>query len=281
MIGKIEQLEKAAIHYSIFGESGSPVVLLHGGGTDSGMLSWKLTVEPLAQAHRAYVPDWPGYGQSTSLDGEYSNEALIALLDQLLDLWQLESASLVGVSMGGSVALGYALAHPEHVHKLVLVDSYGLQDKAPFHKFSYLYLQIPFLSDLSWASLRKSRALTKWSLQNIFHDPNAISDELVEEVFQAIRTSRAEQSFYAWQRSEVRWQGLSTYYGNKLHQVKAPTLVIHGENDSLVPLSCARQAAEGIPDARLHIIPACGHWPQREKPEEFNRILVTFLSDGE
>lgn len=86
MIGKIEQLEKAAIHYSTFGESGSPVVLLHGGGTDSGMLSWKLTVEPLAQAHRVYVPDWPGYGQSTSLDGEYNPRSSTG---SLLHFWPM------------------------------------------------------------------------------------------------------------------------------------------------------------------------------------------------
>jgi pimeloyl-ACP methyl ester carboxylesterase len=63
--------------------------------------------------------------------------------------------------------------------------------------------------------------------------------------------------------------------------VKAPTLIIHGENDTLVPLFCARQAAEGIPGAPLHIISACGHWPQREKPDEFNRVLVTFLAEAE
>jgi len=67
-------------------------------------------------------------------------------------------------------------------------------------------------------------------------------------------------------------------YIDRLHEIKVPTLIVHGAKDRLVPLGCARQAHELIRDSHLHVIADCGHWPQREKPDEFNRILLGFLT---
>lgn len=181
--------------------------------------------------------------------------------------------------MGGGVALGYALKYPDRLGKLVLVDSYGLQDRAPFHTLSYLMVRWPGAIRASWALLRRSRWLTGLAVRNLFHNPQAVTEALVDEVFAAVHQSQAEQAFYAWQRHEAQPTGLRTVYMPRLGEVRAPTLVIHAANDTLVPVACAYQAAARLPQARLHILPGCGHWPQREQPQAFHTAVLAFLQE--
>ena len=267
-----------SIHYYQAGVADSPVILLHGGGTDHALLSWKLTYPALAPTHQVFLPNWPGYGQSAPLRGLYTTDILVGCLGDLMDAWQIERADFVGVSMGGGAAIGYTLANPHRVRQLVLVDSYGLQEKAPFHELSYLMVRTPLLMPLSWALIRYSRWLTKLSIGTIFHDQRAITDELVDDVFAAVRMPESGRAFYQFQRREVRWKRLRTNYLTRLPELKVPTLLVHGEKDALVPVKWAKMAVELIPDARLQVIEQCGHWPQREKPAEFNRILLEFLN---
>jgi pimeloyl-ACP methyl ester carboxylesterase len=274
---EILQLEGARFHYYQGGISGPPVILLHGGGTDSALLSWKLTFPALVDRYRVYLPNWPGYGQSTPLAGDYATADLATALAGMLDAWQLETAHLVGVSMGGGAALGYALRFPERVNKLVLVDSYGLHNRAPAHLVSYALVRIPQVIPLSWRLVRSSRWMTRWALRAIFWDPAAVIDDLVEEVYAAVRNPGTGEAFYQWQRGEMGWNRLNTNYMAELDRLAVPTLLIHGENDPLVPWRSAQRAAERIKDGRLCLINDCGHWPQREKPEEFNRVLRAFL----
>ena len=261
------------------GENGSPVVLLHGGGTDSATLSWRLAIPALAAEHRVFAPDWPGYGGSQVFAGPYTSEAMAAWLDALLDALGLEKTSLVGISMGGGGALAYTLAHPQRVIRLVPVDSYALARKAPMHFLSYLVVRMPWLTDLTWAWVRRDRRMAAWSLGSIFADKRNITPDLEEEVWQAIQDPTAQHSFASFQRYEVDLRGLRTCLMDRLGEIRCPTLVIHGEKDSLVPLAAAREAARRIPNARLEVVQGAGHWPMRECPQEFNRLLLEFLSD--
>lgn len=269
------------IHYLRAGEAGPPVLLLHGGGTDSAVLSWKLTIEPLSEHFRVFAPDWPGYGESDRPAIRYNMDFYLRFLGELMTALNIPAASLAGVSMGGGIALGFALGSPARVHKLVLVDSYGLQPLAPFHKLSYPFVHLPWVNELTWEVFKYSRALARLSLQNLFYRPEAISEELVDEVFAELRKPRAGRAFISFQRDELKWRGLRTVYMDRLHELSVPTLIIHGEKDGLVPVEYARQAHERIPGSRLYVIPECGHWPQREKPAEFHRVLLDFLLDGQ
>jgi pimeloyl-ACP methyl ester carboxylesterase len=251
---------------------------LHGGGIDTASLSWKFTIEPLANHLRVFAPDWPGYGASDKPGIQYTTDDYIGFLSDFMQTLGIVDTSLVGISMGGGIALGFALQYPQRVSKLVLVDSYGLQTAAPAHKLSYLFTRIPLMNDLTWYLLKHSRTMTLASLQYIFHNPNAVSDELVDEVHAELKKSGDGRAFISFQKSEVLWNGLRTVYVDRLHEIKAPTLIVHGAQDTLVPLDCARLAHELIRGSRLHVIADCGHWPQREKPEEFHRVLVGFLT---
>lgn len=268
-------------HYLRAGTAGPPVLLLHGGGTDSAALSWKLTIEPLAGHFRVFAPDWPGYGESGRPTIRYTMDFFIRFLGDFMGALDIPAASLAGVSMGGGIALGFALQSPDRVRKLVLVDSYGLQPAAPLHKLSYIFVRLPWVNELAWAMIRHSRAMARLSLQNIFYRPAAISEGLAEEVFAEVQKPRAGHAFISFQKDEVAWRGLRTVYMDRLHELKVPTLIVHGEKDRLVPLQYARQAHQRIRGSRLYVIPECGHWPQREKPEEFTRVLLDFLREGE
>jgi pimeloyl-ACP methyl ester carboxylesterase len=268
------------VRYYTAGQSGPPVVLLHGGGTDSALLSWREAIGPLAQAYRVYTPDWPGYGGSAlPADGRVTQEVLLHCLDVLLDAWDLSQVTLVGVSMGGGASLGYALAHPERVARLVPVDSYGLQDKAPFHRISVLFVRMAWLNRMTWSMMRGSRAMVRWSLRSIVKSPDAPLDALTDEVMGMIQSRDVEQAWMSFQEDEADMRGMKTQYMARLDEIACPTLIVHGAQDTLVPLRFSREAAERIPNARLQIIERCGHWAPRDQPQTFNAALLDFLHE--
>ncbi len=265
------------IHLLQAGESGTPVVLLHGGGTDNAWLSWELALPVLAENHTVYAADWPGFGSSDKGKFNYTIDGFIQFLEALLDRLGLEKAGLAGLSLGGAVGLGFTLQHPERVDRLVLVSSYGLQKQAPSHRISYLYMKVPYLNELSWAMVRKSRRMARLGLEAIFHDRQVITEPLVEQVYEELKKPGNGKAWMAIQKSEITRKGVRTYYMGRLQEITTPTLLVHGDRDSLAPLDAAIEAYQRIPDASLRIIKDCGHWPQREKPEEFNRILREFF----
>ncbi len=267
------------IHYLRAGEQGSPVVLLHGGGIDSSILSWELAIPALAEHHRVIAPDLPGYGESDKPDIEYTTEFYLRFLGAFLDAVGLQRTSLAGLSMGGGIALGFALQSPERVDKLVLVDSYGLQTKAPLAWLGYLMVHMPGYSGMSMAMMR-SRWMIRYSLRALLHNRAAVTEKLVDQAMAEVQRPRAVLAFNSYQKAEVLWNGTRTCYLDQLPGLHVPTLIVHGAEDTLVPIACARQAHELIPGSQLHFIQSAGHWVQRDCPEEFNRIVGAFLDQA-
>ncbi len=267
------------IHTFCAGERGSAVVLLHGGGVDSARLSWELLIPALAREHRVFAPDLPGYGESDHPQMDYTTESYIAFLERFLDALGLQRGSLAGISMGGAIALGFTLAHPERVEKLALLDSYGLQRAAAYHKLSYLFVRAPGVNALSWALMRNRPAI-RYTLGALLKRPGAITPALVELAYREATRPGANRAWTAFQNSEMTWNGTRTCYLDRLGEIHTPTLILHGTKDSAVPPECARQAAARIPGARLEWIEGAGHWPQRDDPAGVERVLTAFLRDG-
>jgi pimeloyl-ACP methyl ester carboxylesterase len=260
------------------GESEVPLVLLHGGGSDMARLSWGPTLERLSPWHRVIAFDWPGYGESPLPDWPVTMRRLIDCLEGLRSALGIERMHLAGISMGGGAAVGYALEQPGHIRSLVLIDSYGLQPHAPWHYLSGILLCAPGLVPFSWSLMRHNRHLAEQWLQQIFHDPARITPALVDDVHAELQRPHVGTAFLSFQRDEVHFTGLRSDYRARLSEILCPTLIIHGDNDPLVPLACAREAARRMPNARLEVFKDCGHWPQREHPAAFHDALGAFLN---
>ncbi len=128
-------------HCYTAGESGPPLILVHGAGMDSAKLSWGEAIRPLSEQARVYAVDLPGYGQSEYRNGlVYTNDFYVQFLKAFMDELQLEKAMVMGLSLGGGIALGFTLQYPEKVSALGLVSSNGIAKKMgmAFYHLSFL-----------------------------------------------------------------------------------------------------------------------------------------------
>jgi pimeloyl-ACP methyl ester carboxylesterase len=180
--------------------------------------------------------------------------------------------------MGGGAALGFALRSAQRVEKLVLVDSYGLGSEVPWGRLGFLMVRAPLLDKLTYALLRRSRAMVRWSLYGLVHDRRTVTEEMVEETARLLEDPKAGSAWGSFQKSEVGWGRLRTDFSDRLSTLTMPTLLVHGADDRAVPLAWARRAQEGIPDCELRVFSECGHLPPREHPEKFARVLEGFLA---
>jgi pimeloyl-ACP methyl ester carboxylesterase len=261
-------------------QPGSAVVLLHGGGVDAAGFSWKHTIPALAgRGHRVFAPDWPGYGDSDHPEVDFTIEYYASVLAQILDELTLPKASLVGLSMGGAAAIETALTLPDRVSRLVLVDAEGLGADVPGGHAGYLAVHVPGANAAGYALQRHSRWMVRQTLTAMVGNPTHVDDALVDDAFDLIRQPGAGKAFHSFQLGEVGWRGLRTDYTDRLPDLAVPTLLIHGEQDPLVPVGWARRAAQRIPAASLVVLPGVGHLSPREAPEEFNTALTSFLAD--
>ena len=266
------------VRYFDAGESGEkpPVVLCHGIGLDAAAVSWKRTVPALARDRRVLALDFPGHGESDKPTRSYSMAYYDAVLESFLDSFGIERAALCGISMGGAVALGHALRAPERVSKLVLVDSHGLGRDAPWRAPGFLTLWTPLFDAVLERSLRDPATIaTGLCAMTVDPDP-----EFVADVGRTVTDARTVQALTSWQRSEFGPCGLRTCYLDRLDELAVPTLLVHGRDDPIFPVTWSERAAERIERGRFHAIDRCGHWPPRERPTEFNRVVGDFLSHG-
>ncbi len=257
--------------------SGPPLVLLHGTAIDSAALTYGPSLERLAAHHRVLALDWPGYGRSEHPRALPTMDDTVALLEAFLDAMGLSRVHLAGFSMGAAVGLGFALRSPERVATLTAIGAYGLDAGLPVPVLPYLAMRVPWLGrSVTWG-LRRSRILTGLVLRHVvFSDGRLVNDALVREVHEQLRAPEAERSFVDWLRGELRPFALGTSYAENLGDLRVPTLLLHGQNDRVIPVRKAEVARERIPDARLVRVPGCGHWVPREAPEVFRSELLGF-----
>lgn len=264
------------IRYLEAGESGPALVLLHGGLIDAAHLSWGGVIEELSEEFRVYVPDLLGYGKSDCPDIAYSTKRHVSVIESFIESVGIDRTNLVGLSLGGGVALGLALRAPERVERLVPVASYGLGTELPNDRLTYVVSRLPALNRLSIALLRRSRRLTKASLSGIVTEPDAVSPELVDDLYRLIQQPNAGRAYRSWRRHEVSSEGFRTDYRSRLGEIDAPTFFVHGRRDEVFPARWSVAAAEAM-DAECWIADDAGHWVPRECPEEFVERLIEFL----
>jgi pimeloyl-ACP methyl ester carboxylesterase len=263
------------VHYKAAG-SGEPVLLLlHGFGAST--FSWRDVIEPLAKLGTVVAFDRPAFGLTERpLTWErgcdpYAPQAQVALVVGLLDTFGIRKAVLVGNSAGGTIAIQVALAHPDRVDALVLVDAAIYQGGgAPSWIRPLLYT--PQVDRLGPLLARQIEARGDDFLEMAWHDPSKITP-LVRAGYR--KPLRAEN----WDRAlwELTKTSREAQLADHIASITLPSLVISGDDDRIVPVESSLRLAEELPNAELVVIPMCGHLPHEECPGPFLDAIGTFL----
>lgn len=250
------------IHYEEYNPAGSSAaLLLHGLG--SAGADWLLQFKPLGEAgYRVLAPDLRGFGES-SWPGRTSVPDMARDVVLLLDELGVEAADVVGISMGGTVALQLALERTDRVGRLVLVNTFARL--RPQGLSGYLYFPLRMVLMYTLGLETQARLVAK----RMFPRPDQAAYRL--QLYQ--RVVRTDPQAY---RASM-WALARFNVEDRLHEVRVPTLVITGGGDTTVPPAAQRRLAEGIPSARRAMLPDAGHAVIVDSPIEFNRVLLPFL----
>lgn len=255
------------IHYQEAGPAdGAPIVFFHGSGPGaSGYSNFKGNYPAFAAAgYRCIVPDLPGYGLSDKpADIHYINDFFIATLRALVQELGLGPVTLLGNSLGGAIALGYALAHPAEVSRLILMAPGGVEEREAYFEMEGIKRMMALFAQgpLNEASMRK---LLGFQL----YDASQVTDDVVAE----------RVAVCATQPSTVLSTMRVPNYSERLNEIGCPTLGFWGMNDQFNPLSGAQKIATGIADCRMTLVNRCGHWVMVEHRDWFNRTCLDFLA---
>ena len=260
--------------YWIIGTQGAPMILLHGGG--GSIEVWVYTVRELAQHYRVFAFDMVGTGLSDKPVVPYSLDYQLQFVSKFLDILDIQQASFIGHSMGGSIALKLALESPERVQKLGLISSFGLGREIDI--YDRLLAAFPAIANL----IPPSRSGVRWVLNSCVHNPKSVPEEWVEIGFQRFNLPGQREALMSLLTTNLDFWGVRREVFSpivqQLEHIKVPTLVIWGKQDSIIPVAHAYVASQKIPNASLHIFERCGHWPQVEYPKEFNHLVSEFLA---
>jgi pimeloyl-ACP methyl ester carboxylesterase len=253
-----------SLHFLDPNPSGNPaVLLLHGLGADS--TSWALQIPALSEAgFRPLAPDAPGFGGSLYDGRGWSIRRMAAEMAGLLEELGCGSVHVVGLSMGGVIAQQFVLDFPHLIRKMVLVSTFSVLRPENLNGWAYFIRRgVAVLT----VGLKAQAQFVAWRL---FPNPQ---DQALREMFIAI-VSRADPRAY-----RKAMLSLSLFDSRKrLGEIKAPTLVITGAEDTTVTPARQKLLVDGIPAARQVVIPQAGHAVSVDQSERFNRALLDFLS---
>lgn len=247
---------------------GRPVVLLHGSGPGvTAWANWRLTIPALAErGFKVIAPDAVGFGYtSRPADNAYSKERWLAHLDGVLDALDLGEVDLVGNSFGGAMALAYAATRGKRVRRLVLMGAVATS------------FPITDGLDRVWG-YEPSIANMKALLDVFAYDRRLVNDELAQLRYEASIRPGFHESFAAmFPAPRQRWVDALATDEATIRALPHRTLVIHGREDKVIPLSASLHLASLLPEVELHVFGKCGHWTQIEHATRFVNLVADFF----
>ena len=265
-IGKSIRAGGALTNFHEAGQ-GTPVILIHGSGPGvSAWANWSRTIPSLAEHFHVFAYDQLGFGY-TELPSE-NRYGLEQWTEHLLDFMRavgVAQAHLIGNSMGAAVALAVAVKHPEVVDRLVLMGTVGV------------HFPLTDGLDAVWGytpSIANMRRL----LDIFAYNRELVTDELAELRYKASIRPGMQEAFSSMFPAP-RQQGVNALaaYEDRLGEIRAPALVIHGRDDRVIPLATSEKLLHTLENVQLHVFGRCGHWTQIEHAEAFNRLVRDFL----
>jgi pimeloyl-ACP methyl ester carboxylesterase len=259
--------------YWVAGNQENCIILIHGLGASAEI--WLHNIAALAKDHTVFVPDLPGFGRSEQPPPSFYPSDYAVFIDNFMEALNIQKASLIGQSLGGGIALQYALQFSQKVEKLVLVDCAGFGKDV---RWTLKLMSLPGIGELVTYPTRLGVALFfKFAVR----EPAVITKEFIDIYYTLFNQPGFQTFLLKITRMLVDIHGVKEEalvpVINNLHKINQPTLIVWGANDRVFPLQQAYAGREKISNAILHIMEHCGHIPNLEKPEEFNSTVLEFL----
>jgi 2-hydroxymuconate-semialdehyde hydrolase len=254
--------------------AGHPLLLIHGSGPGvSAWANWRLVMPELARQARVIAPDMVGFGFTDRLDltqpgQRYDMDTWVRQAVGLLDALGIEKTDLVGNSFGGALALALTIRHPQRVRRLVLMGSVGVSFPITAG------LDAVWGYEASFENMRRIMDVFAW-------DRRLVNDELARMRYEASIQPGFQESFSAmFPAPRQRWVDAMTSSEKDIRALPHHTLVVHGREDQVIPLSTSQTLAAWIPRSQLHVFGQCGHWTQIEHTARFVRLVGDFLAEA-
>ncbi len=270
---KFLPVDSLAVHYRDEGMAADsvPLVLLH--GTGASLLTWEGWANRLKAERRVVRLDLPAYGLTgPRADGDYSLPAYVDFLKKFLQKRGIRRCDLAGNSLGGAIAWRFALAHPEWVRKLVLVDAAGYPLQSMNVPLAFRLARVPGLSRL--LTYVTPRLIVEKSVESVYADPRRVSDSLVTQYFDMALRAGNRAAFLD------RIQGVASDSAwRQLPRLRQRTLVLWGQHDGLIPVGNAYRFHRDLLNDTLVILPNAGHVPMEERPTETAEMVRRFLKN--
>ena len=231
---------------------GETLILLHGlfGTLDN----FQYLLKDFGKTYNVIAPIMPVFELPLR---HVSVAGLVDFMVGFVDFKKLSKFHILGNSLGGHIALLYALKEPSHVLSIILTGSSGLYEKAMGTTFPR----------------REDKEYIRKKIQSTFYDPASASDAMIDEVFAAVNDRGKLIRAISMAKSALRHN-----LADKLGQIKNPALLIWGKQDEITPPFVGEKFKELLPNSTLFFIDKCGHAPMLERPEEFNKYLTDFLN---
>lgn len=257
--------------YAIGPKDGFPIILLH--GFLSSSYAWRGVWSALAKEHRVYLIDLPGYGKSQSSQSSYSVDSYSEFIKEFFQNIGIDKAIVVGTQMGGSIAAWFAAKYPDCVKSLVIMAAGAMGEKQT-NMWLYRLVASKIIGRIAVRFFPFKLFAQRWRAACV--NKEIITDDIILTYFRDFQKNGHTQTRIGLQ--------VRASYGSKfekfeaaMKRIEAPTLLIWGENDPLVPLSTGNRFKQSIRESQLVVIPNCGDFPHEEYPDVVSYSILNFI----
>ena len=256
------------------------LILLHGGGVDSALVSFGSALVAPGQRRRVIAPDLPGYGETEFPESSFSIPWYGDWVVDLIRGYGFDRVDLGGLSLGGWITLEVAIKHPDVVHRIIPINPGGITENFKFMRTAKWITHHPRLENrLNRLSVSMGRRLTRMQLRAGvgMKNASALTDDLIDAVIISGKRPHAGEAFAATQRWALDGGSENLSLVSELPRITAKTLILAGRNDRLVPVADSIRASQLVQDGQVRVLEPCGHWLVRDRPDEFVHAVNEFL----
>ena len=271
-IGKFLDAGGIRTNYHDLGEATNnpPITFIHGSGPGvTSFANWRLVFPAIAEQYRVLGPDMVGFGFTERPEGiKYSLAQWVKHFIDFLDALEIEKTHLVGNSFGGALSIALAIHAPERFERLVLMGAAGTSFK------------LTDGLDFTWGYTPSLENMKKM-LDLFAYDRNLVNDELAQLRYEASMRPGIQEA-YAAMFPAPRQNGVDGLASdeNDIRNIAHETLIIHGREDKIIPLSASIRLSQLLVNSQLHVFGKCGHWTQIEHNRRFTELILNFFNEA-